>query len=71
MNSQSIVQTVVSSNPEVATVTLTNADDPRGWLYTVNLVSPGEATILVTTPQGGLQMIDIQVQEAAALANAA
>lgn len=71
MNSQSIVQTVVSSNPEVATVTLTNANDPRGWLYTVNLVLPGEATILVTTPQGGLQMIDIQVQEAAALANAA
>ncbi len=71
MNSNSVVQNVVSSNPQVACVKLTNADDPRGWLYTIELISSGEADILVTTPQGGLQTLSIQVQQASSIANAA
>lgn len=70
MNSLSLVQTVVSSNPEVASVSLTNAEDPRGWLYTVKLLAPGEAKILVTTPQGGMQTLEVEVL-AADLADAA
>ena len=45
----------VSSDPSVASVTLTNAGDPRGSLYTVQLLAPGTATILVTDAHGGLR----------------
>lgn len=60
--------TVSTSNPAVAAVTLVNADDPRGRLYSVQFLAAGSATILVTSPGGGLASIDITVaaQQAAA-----
>lgn len=58
--------TVISSDPRIASVTLANGSDPRGKLYTVNLLQPGTATIVVTSLDGGIGKIDVVVNAAKA-----
>ncbi len=52
---------VSSSNAEVADVLLTNGEDPRGQLYTVRLLAPGDAKILVTDGSGGMAVMKVTV----------
>ena len=56
--------TVSTSNPSVASVTLADADDPRGHLYSIQLLEEGSATILVTSSDGGLASMKVTVTQA-------
>lgn len=63
---QSGVQvTVTTSNPAVASVQVINAKDPRGIKYRVNYIGAGNATILLTTSDGGIKTVPVTVQSAA------
>ena len=48
--------TVTSSNPSVVSVSLKNANDPRGYLYEINAVSAGSAVITVSSGSASAQL---------------
>jgi GH24 family phage-related lysozyme (muramidase)/uncharacterized protein YjdB len=48
--------TATSSNPGVVSVSLKNANDPRGYLYEIRSVSAGSATITVSLGGSSAQM---------------
>ena len=48
--------TVTSSNPSVVSVSLKNANDPRGYLYEIKAVSAGSAVITVSSGSASAQL---------------